>query len=220
MSYSLELWRAAESIYGAILAHPFIHGLTDGTLEHESFKFYIVQDAHYLRYFAQSLSLAAAKAPSDEWLVTFNQHANEAMQVERALHGSFFTEFGLSAAEVWSTALAPTNLAYTRYLLATVYARPFHEALGALLPCYWIYWEVGKQLEREGSPDPLYQRWINTYASAAYGATVRQVLALTDQIAATLTPAQRQAMCEHFVITARYEWMFWQMGYSREQWPV
>jgi len=27
---------------------------------------------------------------------------------------------------------------------ATAYEAPFHEALAALLPCYWTYWEVGK----------------------------------------------------------------------------
>jgi thiaminase/transcriptional activator TenA len=38
--------------------------------------------------------------------------------------------------------MAPTNVAYTSYLLAVAYAGSFPEALAALLPCYWIYWEV------------------------------------------------------------------------------
>ena len=220
MNYTQELWRSAETIYEAIRAHPFIQGLTDGSLSREAFIFYVIQDANYLRDFARSLSLAAAKAPSDDALVMFNQHAAGAIQVERALHDSFFKDFGLSAEQVWSTPLAPANLAYTSYLLATAYAQPFHEALGALLPCYWIYWEVGKELERRGTPDPLYRRWIETYASEEFGGSGQQVLALANQVAQALTADQRQAMCRHFVTTARYEWMFWQMGYSREQWPV
>jgi thiaminase/transcriptional activator TenA len=92
--------------------------------------------------------------------------------------------------------------------------------VAALLPCYWIYWEVGKALARQGSPDPLYQRWIDTYGAEEFGALVQAVLALTDQLAASLPDAARQAMQAHFVTTSRYEWLFWEMGYRRETWPV
>jgi thiaminase (transcriptional activator TenA) len=220
MNYTEELWRSTQAIYAAIVAHPFIRGLTDGSLSRAAFQFYVIQDAHYLRHFAQCLSIAAAKAPSDDWLVTFNQHASAAILVERALHDSFFAEFGLTASQVWSTPLAPTNLAYTRYLLATAYTQPFHEVLAALLPCYWVYWEVGKELKKLGSSDPLYQRWIDTYTSEEFGNSVQQVLGLTDTIAHALSAEQRATMCGHFITTTRYEWMFWQMGYSEECWPV
>ncbi|MDW8107899.1 MAG: thiaminase II, partial [Armatimonadota bacterium] len=209
MRYTEQLWRSITPIYEAILRHPFLTGLTDGTLPREAFEFYVIQDAHYLRYYAQCLSLLAAKAPHDEWLVTFNEHAKTAILVERSLHESFFKDFGLTSEQVYATPLAPTCLAYTHYLLAVCYARPFHEALGAVLPCYWIYWEVGKALEQRGSPNPLYQRWIDTYASEEFGSVVRAVLEMTDATAETLTEAQRQAMQQHFITSSRYEWMFW-----------
>jgi thiaminase/transcriptional activator TenA len=220
MALTDELWRAIESIYAAILRHPFVTGLTDGSLTRESFRFYAVQDALYLREFARGLSIAGARAPRDEWIVMFNEHAAEALRVERALHEGFFREFGLTAEEVAATPLAPTNAAYTSYLLAVAYGRPFHEAVAALLPCYWIYWEVGKALERAGSPDPLYARWIGTYASDAFGDVVRSVLAATDAMALGVGAAERDAMRRHFVTTSRYEWMFWEMGFRRESWPV
>ena len=165
MPFTDELWRAMEPIYAAILRHPFITGLTDGSLPRENFQFYAVQDALYLREFARALSLAAARAPQDDWIIMFNEHAAGALKVERALHESFFHDLGLSPAQVAATPLAPANLAYTSYLLAIGYGSPFSEVLAALLPCYWIYWEVGKALEHAGSPDPLYQRWIGTYLS-------------------------------------------------------
>ena len=149
----------------------------------------------------------------------FNEHAAGALKVERSLHESFFKDFGLTSEEVASTPLAPTNLAYTSYLLAVAYGSPFHEAIAALLPCYWIYWEVGKELERAGSADPLYKRWIGTYASEEFGAVVRAVLAAADQVAAGLRSPERDAMRRHFITTSRYEWMFWDMGFRREAWP-
>jgi len=73
---------------------------------------------------------------------------------------------------------------------------------------------------QHGSPNPLYQRWIDTYASEAFGGVVREVPAMTDSVAETLTDAQRAAMQAHFVMTSRYEWMFWDMGYRQEAWAV
>ena len=215
-----ELWSSIEPIYGAILRHPFIAGLTDGTLARESFEFYAVQDALYLREFARALAIAGARAPRDEWIVMLAEHAAGALRVERSLHEGFFQEFGLSPEAVAATPLAPTNLAYTRYLLATAYGAPFHEALAALLPCYWIYWEVGKELTRAGSPNPLYARWIETYGSEEFGSVVSAVLDATNEVAAQLGETERDAMRRHFHITSRYEWMFWDMGYRRERWPV
>jgi thiaminase (transcriptional activator TenA) len=220
MTFTKELWAAMEPIYGAILAHPFARGLTDGSLSRESFRFYVVQDALYLREFARALSVAAARAPADDWIIMFNEHAANALRVERALHEGFFQQFGLTPEAVAATPLAPVNQAYTSYLLAVAYGAPFHENVAALLPCYWIYWEVGKALERAGSPEPLYARWIATYAAEEFGAVVRAVLEAVDAVATRLGPAEREAMRRHAVTTARYEWMFWDMGYRRETWPV
>jgi thiaminase/transcriptional activator TenA len=218
--FTTTLWRAIEPIYATILAHPFLRGLTDGSLPREAFRFYAVQDALYLRDFARALALAAARAPPEDWMIMFNEHAAGARKVEKTLHESFFKDFGLSPEAVSATPLAPTNQAYTSYLLATAHAGPFHEAVAAVLPCYWIYWEVGKTLERAGSRDPLYARWIGTYASEEFGAVVRAVLACTDTLAAALGPDERRAMHRHFVTTSRYEWMFWDMGWRQETWPV
>lgn len=218
--FTSELWQEVTPIFAAILAHPFINGLVNGSLERESFKFYAVQDALYLKEFARALSLLAAKAPTEEMIIMFNQHAAGALQVERALHESFFRDFGLSEDVVRATPMAPTTLAYTSYLLAVAYSRPVYEVVAALLPCYWIYWEVGQELRAKGSPDPLYQRWIETYGAEEFGQLVEAVLQVTDQMADSLDSQGRQAMKRHFLITSRYEWMFWEMGFRREAWPV
>jgi thiaminase/transcriptional activator TenA len=218
-SFTQELWRSIEPLYAEILRHPFIAGLTLGSLPRDRFEFYAVQDSLYLREFARALAIAGARAPKDDWIVMLADHAAGALRVERSLHEGFFREFGLTPEAVAATPLAPTTLAYTHYLLAVAYGAPFHEALAALLPCYWIYWEVGKELTRAGSPNPLYARWIGTYGSDEFGAVVRAVLDATDEIASSIGERERAAMRRHFVTTSRYEWMFWDMGYRCERWP-
>jgi thiaminase len=46
--FTSELWRSITSIYDGILAHPFLRGLTDGTLTEERFRFYVLQDTFSL----------------------------------------------------------------------------------------------------------------------------------------------------------------------------
>ncbi len=218
--FTKELWKEITPIYKAILSHPFINGLTDGSLKKESFKFYVIQDALYLREFARALSIAAAKALKDEWIIMFNEHSAGALRVERALHDSFFRDFGMQKKNVINTPPAPTNLAYTSYLLSVAYSCPFHEVISALLPCYWIYWEVGKALISKGSINPLYQRWIDTYGGEEFAVIVKAVLNLTNLISKKLRDDEKQAMKRHFITTSRYEWMFWDMGFRCEKWAV
>jgi thiaminase/transcriptional activator TenA len=218
--FSDTLWQRIEGIYRQILAHPFLTGLTDGSLSADAFRFYAIQDALYLRDFARGLSLLAAKAPTDDVMIMFSEHAKNAIVVERALHGSFFKDWGLTPQDVYATPLAPNNVLYTSYLLRVAYESPFHEGLGAFLPCYWIYWEVGKELERRGSSVSIYQRWIDTYASTEFGDIVQQVIALLDQVAETLTVVGREKIAGHFVMTSRFEYLFWDMGYRRQAWEI
>jgi thiaminase/transcriptional activator TenA len=215
-----RLWASIEGLYDQILAHPFLAGLADGSLDQARFRFYVVQDALYLRDYARALSVCGARAPAEDDVAMFNQHAAGAIAVERELHEGFLADFGLTSAEVEAIPMAPTNQAYTSYLLASVYAGSFPEALAAVLPCYWIYAEVGAHLLARGSPDPLYQRWIDTYGGEEFAAVVQAVRDLTDRVGAVLGEAELARVFERFATTSRYEWMFWDAAWRQERWPV
>ncbi|HEX6468805.1 MAG TPA: thiaminase II [Streptosporangiaceae bacterium] len=209
------LWKSAESTYALILAHPFLRGLTDGRLDRAAFRFYVIQDGHYLREYARALSVTAAKAPASADTAMFAAHAANAIAVERALHAGFLDELGGA-----SEPPAPVTAAYTNFLLASAYGGSFAEALGAVLPCYWIYAKVGSELAGALSPDPLYKRWIDTYGGDEFKQIVDEVLAAADGHGATLGTAERAAARSRFEAAARYEWMFWDAAYRQERWPV
>jgi thiaminase/transcriptional activator TenA len=218
--FTSELWQGIGDIYRGILVHPFLTGLTDGSLPQGTFAFYVVQDALYLRQYAQALAAVASRAPDAAGTEMFARHAADAVAVERALHESLLTDLGIDPAAASAAKPAPTNLAYTSYLLAAIYGGSYADGIGAILPCYWIYWEVGKELRRRGSPDPRYQRWIDTYGGEEFGAAVRAVLAVTDELGPVLAPRERERVHQHFRVTSRYEWMFWDMGYRKQTWPI
>ena len=218
--FTNELWRSITSIYDEILAHPFLQGLTDGTLSEERFRFYVLQDAVYLRDYARALSLAGVRSPDVSALVMFNGHSAGAITVERSLHEGFLKDLGVSREEAEATQASPTTLAYTSFLLRTAALSDYPEVLGAVLPCYWIYREVGKALLERGSPEPRYQKWIDTYGGEDFGALVEAVLDLTDGVCEDLNPSQKARVGEAFVVTSRYEWMFWDAAWRLEGWPV
>jgi thiaminase/transcriptional activator TenA len=215
-----RLWGSIDGTFKAILDHPFIQGLTSGALERNTFRFYVVQDALYLSDYARALAICAARAPHDDAIKMFCEHAAGAIAVERQLHEGFFTDLGVADDDVSATEMAPSNLAYTSYLMSSAYGGSFGEALGAVLPCYWIYWEVGKALLSRGSPDRLYKRWIDTYGGTEFAEIVGSVLGLTNEIGDLLAAAEEEKLRRRFMTTARYEWLFWEMAYRRETWPL
>lgn len=214
------LWSGVEDIYAAILDHPFMTGLTDGSLPRESFRHYIVQDAHYLRGFARALAVCAARAPDEDGTVMFAEHAAGAVAAERDLHAALMGEMGGSPEEAAREPVAPTTRAYVDFMLATALTGSFPEALGGVLPCYWIYARVGEELLARSSPDPLYARWIAMYGGEEFQAVVDAVLDLTDRVGEGLSDPERARMQARFHTASRYEWMFWDAGYRREAWPV
>lgn len=214
------LWSDVEEIYDRILAHPFVTGLTDGSLPHEVFRHYIVQDAHYLRGYAKALTVCAAKAPTDDETVMFAEHATGAIAAERELHADLLGALGLTSEQARTLPVAPPTRAYVSYLLATAYGGSYAEGVAAVLPCYWIYGRVGDHLVGAGSPDPLFQRWIDMYAGEEFQAVVDAVLEVTDRIGAAASPTEQDLMREHFTTTSRYEWMFWDGAHRQEGWPI
>lgn len=219
-SWTSRLWCDTEPIFAAILGHPFLAGLTDGTLPVSSFGYYLAQDAHYLRDYARALAVVGAKAPTHADTAMFARHAAETAEVELALHETLLPQLGIDPATLDAMPASPTTTAYTSYLLASVYGGSFAEGLAAVLPCYWIYQRVGEALVRRGSPDTRYQLWIDTYASAEFAAVVAEVLALADRIGPALGADDAARSAQRFVATSRYEWMFWDAAWREESWPI
>ncbi len=218
--FSGELWAAGADTYAAIVAHPFLTGLAEGTLPREAFAYFVAQDSHYLRAYARALALTGARAQGEDAVRMFAAHAADAVAVEQDLHVRLLGELGLDAADVAATPVGPTTLAYTSYLLAVCATGSYAEAVAAVLPCYWVYRDVGRTLLERSSPDPVYATWIATYASPEFDAVVEAVLAETDRVGAGLGEAERARCREHFATTTRYEWMFWDAAHHGLGWPV
>ncbi|MFO1036015.1 MAG: TenA family protein [Geminicoccaceae bacterium] len=219
-SFTDGMWREIAPIYARILDLPFNRALAAGTLERERFVFYMVQDAHYLGAFARALAMVAAKATDPDGQIKFAKSAHDAIIVERSLHEGFFEAFGLSPAEFAATSPSPTCAAYSNFLIATAAQHPYAVGVAAVLPCFQIYYEVGKHLFGIAATPNPYQKWIDTYRDEGFGDSVRAVLAIVDRAAEAASDADRHLMREAYLTAVRYEWMFWDSAWRREAWPV
>src|SRR5262245_31263401 len=208
-----ELWHGITDIYAAILAHPFLAGMTDSSLPADAFTFYVIQDALYLRRYAQALAAVAAHAPDPAQTEMFAKHAAGIVVVEMSLHDTLLADLDIDPATLDAAQEAPTTLAYNSYLLINTQSRSYAEGVATVLPCYWIYGEVGKHLLGRGSPNPRYQRWIDTYGGEEFDTEVREVIAVIDKLGPEQSPAEQQRVRRPFRPTSRYEWMFWDMAY-------
>lgn len=218
MNFTEELWQSSLSVYDEILRHPFIGELTNGSLARERFAFYMQQDALYLRDFSRALALTGARAPARASVRAYLEFANSAIAVEHVLHEKYLADFSITA----DVEKAPACFAYTQYLLATATTASYPEAVAALLPCFWIYREVGREIvqrAQQSLADNLYARWIETYAGESFNQSVIRAIDIADQVASQATSDERRAMLGAFQRSSRLEWMFWDSAYRLETWP-
>lgn len=219
-TFSTTAWQNNLSLYEKILAMPFNAELAAGTLSLDRFRHYIIQDAHYLEGFARALSLASAKAETADQIVQLAAAAQTAIMVERALHAEYFRKFGITADDFSASLPTPVCDHYVSYLLRVAALEAFPVVLAALLPCFWIYLEVGKDIHgRAAKPNP-YQAWIDTYAGEEFAAAVQAVIATTDRVASQASSDTHAAMHAAFTRATQLEWMFWDSAYELATWPI
>lgn len=218
--FSENAWARVAKVREAIYQMPFNTALADGTLNGEVFAGYIVQDSLYLAEYAKALALAAAKAPNGDAVMAFAGGAAQAVQVERALHADYFSQFHIDAADAANAEPSPTCLAYTSYLLAVAQTQGFAELAAAILPCFWVYQDVGSRIHKAASASNPYRAWIDTYADKGFEAATREVIDITDAAAASADPDTVARMHTAFLRCTQFEWMFWDAAWRKETWPV
>lgn len=220
MSFTQDLWTDTADLQETIRTMPFNAELAAGTLPPETFREYIIQDAHYLEGFARALALSAASAPDAASIAQLAGSANGAIAVERQLHGEYMALYGVSPDQFAATPPSRACDHYVSFLVRSAAVDPFPVAVVALLPCFWIYHRVGVSIHAEAATDHPFRAWIDTYASEAFEGSVQNMLDLTDRLAARADAQTRAAMRDTFVRSSWHEWMFWDSAYRKDGWPT
>lgn len=215
---------AAGTAWGASFEHPFILALADGTLDADRFRFYQMQDARYLEAFADTASLISTRCvnPSDKlWFV---DAARMALVVEGELHAGYGEKLGYGADDIAAIELTPNCRGYQNHMISVAQRGTLVEAVGALAPCPWLYIELGQHLMRElggaVSDEHPYADWLRMYADPGFNDYMMNMLERLERFAGQSDEASRVRAIEAFVVSARYEYMFWDQAWTFQKWPT
>lgn len=220
MTPSEDIWQRAAPVRQALLAMPFNAELAAGTLSRAAFRHYMIQDSLYLQGYARVLALGAAKAPGPDDILAFAKASETAIVVERALHAGYLDQFGIALSDLTQAQASPTTLAYVNFMLAEAATGSFATLVGAILPCFWVYREVGLDIAGRTGPGNFYQAWIDTYADPGFAAATEAMIAVYNRSHAAAGREEQAGMERAFLTCCRYEWMFWQAAYTQETWSV
>jgi len=234
-------WDAAYPMIAVTENHPFLVSMVDGTLEEDNFKYYVVQDALYLKDFADCLRRVADKAPTAKDTQRLSDFATGAEQCELALHDSFFKEWKIVAPDGSNDdpmQQMPNCLLYTSYMKKVVATESYAHGLAVLLPCFWVYMHVGHVMlelrekidKEEGAIErrkPQYDAWIDMYAGDEFEKEVRDFIAMVnaecERIQSSDEDGEAKAglkrMEQHFIMGCKLEHMFWDQASTKLQWP-
>ncbi|MGX1641835.1 thiaminase II [Sphingobacterium sp. NPDC055431] len=217
MKWTDQAWEAIQPIYHKILKMPFIEELKNGTLPLEKFQFYMLQDAKYLEHYGRALAALGSKAEDNEMALDFFEFGKNALIVERALHEAYFKQFKLEPNQ--EIMIEPVCHHYIHFLKSTVAYDPIEVATAAILPCFWIYKEVGDHIyQNQNTDNNPYKNWIETYSGDEFAEGVKKALQYSDYMAENSTDKGRKAMLEVFIAASRLEFNFWDAAYRNIKW--
>ncbi len=221
MSFTASIQSDATEIWEAILDHPMVTQLGEGTLDEKPFRYWVCQDYVYLIEYSRVFAYGAAKAPDLSTMQTFAELLDATLNTEMELHRSYAAQFDISPQELAATTPSPTTQAYTDFLVRTAAAGTFGDIIAALLPCMWGFNETGRHLAETGLPDhDGYADWIEMYAGDEFTELTDWCKDLMNEVAADASEADQKRFRDLFTTSARYEYRFWDAAWRQEDWAV
>lgn len=205
--WTAALWAAGGETWHQILDLPFVRALGDGTLDEDLFAFYLDQDALYLRDYSRALATLSARADTAEAQVHWAAGAHEAIAAESQLHEGWLANRARLGGP------SPITMGYTNFLRATAASDDYVVGAAAILPCYWLYEEVGAVLSSQNHADHPYAEWLSMYGGEEFAADVARSLAEVERAFEAASPAQRVRAARAYLSACVYEREFFDQAH-------
>jgi thiaminase/transcriptional activator TenA len=213
-----RLRKDSEDVWRSIVDHPFVVGLYTGNLPLDKFKFYILQDYHYLVTAIRNFGIIASRADSVDALRDVVRILHLEATSEFDGYGDLLKRLGYTLKDAAETKPMPVSVSYGSFLIATSSTGSFAEAMTSVLPCFWSYAEIASDHKGrlEDNPSGLYKDWAVVYLSESYLSLVEKMKEMVNR-AGEGFPYER--LRDVFATASRYEYMFWDAAYKMEGWP-
>lgn len=218
MKFTDQLKEATAISWEKSLNHPFVQGIVKGDLPLDKFKYYILQDIYYLKHYGKIHAIAASQADDFETTALLAEKAKFAAQAELTVHKEHAEILNITSEDIKTFRPAPTAYAYTSHLYRVSLRGNLAHTVAAMLPCYWLYADIGKKNEHANSEPEIYRNWIKMYASDWFQDSTQEMIDLLDRLVENMNEDEKEKVKEQFVIAKEYELHFWEMSYTKETW--
>ncbi|MDN6811043.1 MAG: bifunctional hydroxymethylpyrimidine kinase/phosphomethylpyrimidine kinase [Acidipropionibacterium jensenii] len=203
--WTAALWRAGSDLARRIADCDLVTALVDGTLSPGIFSFYLGQDACYLAEYPRALAAVAASSTDPAEAADWAAGATASQVVEAELHRNWL------GADSRPPAPSPVTRAYVDFLMARALGDDHPVGAAAVLPCYWLYAQVGASLPQVPD-DHRYAGWLATYRDDAFITATATALGHVEKAMEVAAPAQRSAAARAFLISCRHELEFFEQA--------
>lgn len=216
--HTAALWEQTAAARAEIDGLDFVRDLGSGDLDRSLFDSYLTQDALYLRGYARALARASELAPNLAEQIFWAKAAHDALATEMDLHTSWLPETG-TAGQVIPP--GPVTSGYVEHLLGRLSgAGPdsshgnfeYERLVGALLPCFWIYADVGTRLAEVSHSGHPYARWLATYSDRVFRESTVSAVRILETVLERSAADVRTVICEAFRESTRREYEFFAAG--------
>ena len=215
MKFTDELFNEVREIWEGYLTHPFVKELGEGTLDHNKFKNYLIQDYLYLKEYTKVFALGLIKAKTINEMNLYYRSIKGTMEDESQVHINYLKGFGLEKDMLETYLPHLTTASYTSYMLGIALKGDLKEIAITILPCAWSYYFIGHYLQKTYTiEDNFYQDWILEYASDDYKKVVDLWINYVNEVCADLTDAELHHLKDIFIKSSIYEIKFWDMAYE------
>ncbi|HLT68169.1 MAG TPA: TenA family protein, partial [Microbacterium sp.] len=159
---------------------------------------YIAQDSVYLFAYSDLLARAGELATDPAEKAFWRASAESAIATEMELHRSRGAGERVPA--------SPETEAYLAHLSRS--GGEHAVLIAALLPCFWIYEQVGLTLAAKNHDEHPYGDWLSTYGSPEFTESTEQAIALVQRAARRADDTTLTRMRHAFTLSSHHERAF------------
>lgn len=216
MKASERMYQAGAPYWEKCFDHPFVKGIGDGSLAHEKFQFFMVQDHKYLMQYAKIFAIGILKSYEEADARAFAGLVSGTLDTENAVHQAYLAELGVTREMIEHTPMTLNNVAYTDYMIAEAMKGGLPEIVASVLACSWSYKVIGDHLAAlPGSRrHPFYGRWIDMYAGEDYARENDEIIRMTDRFCEGLPEERMQRLLGIVTDCSLFELQFWDAAWT------
>jgi thiaminase/transcriptional activator TenA len=219
VSFSRSLKERSGKRWEESYSHPFVQELGAGTLDRESFKFYLLQDYIYLVEYAKVFAVGVVKSADEGMMANFTRSQHSILCREMETHRDYMRKFGISQREMEESRQSLFSKAYTSNMMYTATVGGPAEIISVVLPCAWSYYDYAARLKSKFSDtieDNFYRSWIDVYSSEEYRESFEWLFSDLDRLSESRSQRELDALWDIFQTSVEFEYLFWDICHRRQ----